>query len=273
MWQVERLICIRKDFPNVFFDKTGTLTEEGLNVLGVRPARVIKGNKAIFGRFQETCDSMITKLLIDNEFDYQKSRFYPTILFHESMAVCHSLEIGKNEKGGDMFIGDPLEIEMFMFSKWKFIDIPSDNKEIMLTNECPANDKSLRYAIGSIKMFDFSSKLQRMSVIIKNRRVNEIKCFCKGSPEKIKELCLPSIVPSNYNEILNYYAQQGCRIIALSTKPLTCTYDKAILMQRESLECDLVFLGFLIMQNKLKEDTGKVILELRKAYQVNNGNW
>jgi cation-transporting ATPase 13A3/4/5 len=173
--------------------------------------------------------------------------------------------MGKNEKSEDMYIGDPLEIEMFKFAKWKFIDIQNESGEIMLTNICPIADNSEHYVIGSIKMFDFSSKLQRMSVIVKNKRSKEIRCFCKGSPEKIKELCLSGSLPQNYNIVLNRYAQQGCRIIALATKPLSCTYNEAILMQREELECDLLFLGFLIMQNRLKDVTGSVILELGNA--------
>lgn len=266
------IFCISPPRVNVagrielmFFDKTGTLTEEGLNVLGIRPGRLVKNKKPVFNTFQDSCDLFITKHLINRDDDFNKVKYMPSILFHESLAACHSLEIGKNEKGEDMYIGDPLEIEMFKFSKWRFIDIPNEGSEIMLTNVCPIADDLKKYTIGSIKMFDFSSKLQRMSVLVKNKRLNEIRCFCKGSPEKIKELCIPNTLPYNYNKILNYYAQQGCRIIALSTKPMTCTYNEALLMQRDQLECDLLFLGFLIMQNKLKDVTGKIISELGEA--------
>ena len=41
------------------------------------------------------------------------------------------------------------------------------------------------YQSSLIRRFDFSSALQRMSVICKNNFDNQYRCFVKGSPEKI----------------------------------------------------------------------------------------
>ena len=59
-----------------------------------------------------------------------------------------------------------------------------------------------RYEIAIVKRFDFTSELQRMSVIGKNINENFFKVFCKGSPEKIRELCDPSTIPESFDEIL-----------------------------------------------------------------------
>jgi len=56
-----------------------------------------------------------------------------------------------------------------------------------------------------IRRFDFSSKLQRMSVIVKNFIDNSFRVYVKGSPERIKELCKDSSLPKNYDEILEIY--------------------------------------------------------------------
>jgi cation-transporting ATPase 13A3/4/5 len=42
--------------------------------------------------------------------------------------------------------------------------------------------------------------------------------FCKGGPEKIKELSLDSSIPSNYDEITTNQSIKGLRVIALAYK-------------------------------------------------------
>lgn len=58
------------------------------------------------------------------------------------------------------------------------------------------------YSVAIIRRFDFSSKLQRMSVITKNFIDHSFRAYVKGSPEKIHELCKPESIPDNYEEIL-----------------------------------------------------------------------
>ena len=55
------------------------------------------------------------------------------------------------------------------------------------------------------RRFDFSSKLQRMSVIIKNPLDNSFRIFVKGSPEKIKELSDPRYIPEEFDRMMRIY--------------------------------------------------------------------
>ena len=71
-----------------------------------------------------------------------------------------------------------------------------------------------------IRRFDFSSALQRMSVICKNDYDQNYKAFVKGSPEKILELSTKSSIPRDFQDILTMYTQEGYRVIALSYKDL-----------------------------------------------------
>lgn len=54
-----------------------------------------------------------------------------------------------------------------------------------------------------------------MSVIVKNYLDGSFRTYVKGSPEKIKELCIESSLPKNYEEILNVYTESGYRVLAL----------------------------------------------------------
>lgn len=112
---------------------------------------------------------------------------------------------------------------------------------------------SRQYKNALIRRFDFSSGLQRMSVICRNQIDNQFRAFIKGSPEKIAELSIPSSLPNNYTEIMEKYTKDGYRVIALASKALpSLNYRKAQTITRDQIECDVEFLGLLIMENKLK---------------------
>ena len=59
------------------------------------------------------------------------------------------------------------------------------------------------------------------------------------------------------------YTKEGYRVIALATKELEgMTADRVHIVSRGEVESGLTFLGFLIMENKLKKETNAIIKEL-----------
>ena len=44
-----------------------------------------------------------------------------------------------------------------------------------------------------------------MSVIVKNFLDNTFRSYVKGSPERILELCDPSTIPEDFDEVLELY--------------------------------------------------------------------
>jgi magnesium-transporting ATPase (P-type) len=46
------------------------------------------------------------------------------------------------------------------------------------------------------------------------------RLFVKGAPEKIYELSSPSTIPRQFNKIMDFYAENGYRVIALAAKNL-----------------------------------------------------
>ena len=75
-----------------------------------------------------------------------------------------------------------------------------------------------------------------------------------------------SLVPVDYEDLLNFYTHKGFRVIACATKHIeTLNWTKVENMGRQDAECDLDFLGFIIFENKLKLSTTGVINQLNKA--------
>ena len=111
------------------------------------------------------------------------------------------------------------------------------------------------YELGIVRRFDFTSKLMRMSTLVKNVNEPYYKVFCKGSPEKIKDLCKPETIPTNFNDILSKYTTKGFRVLALSAKLLKMDYLQSQKVERDIVESNMIFLGLLIVQNKLKNNT------------------
>lgn len=203
------------------FDKTGTLTEDGLNVNGVH----ISQN----GKFS----SLIT--------DADNSEIGDIL---DSMVNCHSLKIIHGER-----MGDPLDENMFTFTRWQMIEEQFNNGKIIFSK---GNQKW-----EFVKEFEFESSLRRMSVISSSS--DNYTVFVKGAPEVIKPLCISNI-PDDFDELLHHYTHEGYRVIATASKNI-----KKIPSNRNECESELKFTGFIIFENKLKDQTNKTILELKNA--------
>ncbi len=60
--------------------------------------------------------------------------------------------------------------------------------------------------------------------------------------------------------MLEQYTKDGYRVIALATKDLIGFDSKSLLsVRREDVETKLTFLGFLVMENKLKPESAEVL--------------
>ena len=257
------------------FDKTGTLTEEGLSIFGYRVGTAVSEAKAVFSRFYPNIKDFQNPLMYTHSEFYEKKKDCAKSLFVECLASCHGIT-----RVGGKLIGDPLDIEMFNDTGWILDepDVGGENANEMISAfvmpngqqnnydwENEGTNKLRPYQLGIIRRFDFSSKLQRMSVIVQNLRDSKYRLFTKGSPEKIIELSKKETIPNNFQEILSKYTQKGCRVLGMGTRDLNINYQQCQKVGREVIEKKLQFLGFLILQNKLKPVTTNVITKLQKA--------
>jgi cation-transporting ATPase 13A1 len=94
------------------------------------------------------------------------------------------------------------------------------------------------------------------------------RCVAKGAAEVMQSMF--TSVPSNYTELNEYYARQGCRVLALGYKILELRdipehRNQIRTMKREEMESDLIFAGFLILSCPLKRDSKQSIQHLLKS--------
>ncbi|XP_023773956.1 manganese-transporting ATPase 13A1 [Cyanistes caeruleus] len=115
--------------------------------------------------------------------------------------------------------------------------------------------------------FHFSSALKRMAVLASLENASgEIRYLAavKGAPETLHAML--SQCPRNYHEIHREFSHEGARVLALGYKELgALSHQQVREMKRESLECDLRFVGFIVVSSPLKADSKAVIREIQSA--------
>ena len=245
-------------------DKTGTITEDGMDMWGVVPT--IKGISMMLVNGDKTVGW--------HHPEHDVRNLPHDCLLILGIATCHELNIIDG-----VMRGDPLDEKMFSSTGWNLEFQGEEHSQVdklsMPYIKSPSNSKDSNIQAVPLKIFQFSSEVQRMSVII--RVVEEtVKgfsdpvtiMFCKGSPEKIQELCVPETIPEDFDSLLERYASCGFRVIALASKtiePKTAKVSKQNKLSREEIECNLEFLGLIILENKLKKASVGVIKELTNA--------
>lgn len=105
-----------------------------------------------------------------------------------------------------------------------------------------------------------------MSTITLNHSDDTLTSFVKGSPEMIHSLSVKESIPDDFFDVLEKYTQDGLRVLALGYKDLTNATPEWIKgCKREDIECDLTFIAFLIMENKVKPETKSSLDKLKYA--------
>ncbi|CAN3376596.1 hypothetical protein DIURU_002655 [Diutina rugosa] len=227
----------------VAFDKTGTLTEDGLDVLGVHISNNALGRKEIvFGDMLKSGQDIV------DDINYRHLESHATnhgIYVMAAMASCHSLRMIDDE-----IVGDPLDVKMFDYTNWEFTE---DSRGHIVV-------KKGENSFTVLREFEFVSQLRRMSVIIKGNHDQEL-ALVKGAPEVIVEICNSESIPTQFEELLHRYTHTGFRVIALAYKDVS----KSQFLQREEVESDLTFAGFIVFENKLKPQTKPTLRKLNEA--------
>ena len=287
------IFCIQRDNVNkagnvniLIFDKTGTLTEDHLDISGYVSVKMNNDNQFEFLPFtsniKSVCDIILQhfkRKLSDKNYKNKNKDLLQ--YYTECSACCHCLTYVK-----DKLVGDPIDVKMFEALGWILKENDSLNGEqnydpLVLNYIRPNTEEDIeirlqnndgnienfkgKYALGIVKRFDFSSKLQRMTIISKNINEDYFKAFCKGSPEKIRDLCKPDTIPYNFDNILNNYTTKGYRVLAMAAKGLKMDFQQSQSISREDVEKNMIFLGFLIVKNKLKEKTKESLTKYDQA--------
>ena len=223
------------------FDKTGTLTSDDMRLKGVRLVsdcgkdRDDNGNTGV-PTFADVVDPNAT-------LPWAAQRI---------MTACHSLAVNAGS-----LIGDPLEKAVLETTGYSMIQ----NNALRSTEE-PTNGRP--GAIIILRRFGFSSKLKRMSVISREAGSEHAWVLTKGAPETVKQFLRPDSIPHDYDDVSMHHMALGQRVLAIAYRKITSkeTEKQIEQLNREEIESDLIFAGFLLLHCPIKTDSGPVVSEL-----------
>jgi cation-transporting ATPase 13A3/4/5 len=252
----QQIFCISPQRVNiagkldvVCFDKTGTLTEDGLDVLGVR---LVQHPEIRFGDILEEAHEVLPPASYDRDptVDYRVNK---NMLY--TMATCHSLRLVDDE-----LIGDPLDLKMFQFTGWSFEEGSRNTSHFLepgLHQAAPSvvrpphgfeydledsqdSANPVRVELGVLRSFEFVSHLRRASVIVRQHGDPGASIYVKGAPEVMKDICTPSSIPDDFDDLLSYYTHKGFRVIACASKYVSrLSWDEIQNMDRNEAESRL----------------------------------
>lgn len=175
---------------------------------------------------------------------------------------CHSLVLVDGET-----TGDPLELAALKAMHWE-IGSHGDAVPSPATDRRPAGEAtqvtggSKIDRVNIVTRHHFSSKLQRMSCVIKAG--NTHFAVAKGSPEAVGRLL--GTVPEPYARVSEYLAKQGFRVIALASKVLASSDEVAKATEsRSACEKNLSFAGFISFTCMVRKDTADVLRRLKEG--------
>jgi manganese-transporting P-type ATPase len=231
------------------FDKTGTLTTDELVAVGVcLPPKL----KVASGKEEE-----------DEQF------LTPMIQVHDEAALvlagCHSLVYIEGET-----TGDPLESASLKSMRWQLskdsgnaVPLPATEKKAAGTPITVGSERGIE-EIEVLTRHHFSSKLQRMSCVVKSVSTGKHYAVLKGSPEAVG-MQLGS-KPVGYDEKAAYLSKEGYRVIALAVKALSSHADVVSAQESRSVcERDMTFAGFIAFTCRVRKDTAAVLSRLKEG--------
>lgn len=151
----------------------------------------------------------------------------------------------------------------------QFIGNPTEGALLVAAGKAGQDYQKIREDAEILYVYPFSSETKDMTTVV--RREHGIEVFTKGSPEKILEMCC--VAPGEKAEIeqsIVRFQEMACRIIGFSHRriedpKLTARFLADSTACRDSLECDMVFDGFVAITDPLRSDVYEAALRCREA--------
>ena len=248
------------------FDKTGTLTTEGLELASLVPvSRTGSAGEAgaAAGGASSSGGAIVTKFLPEAS---------PALVDHHFgvlLAACQSL----THVAGAL-AGDPLEVEVFSKLEATLEEDAGDvdagkggGREFSPRVKLRRGARTVVADI--VHRFEFSSALQRMGTLVLEGE--GFWSYVKGAPEVILSLCDAATVPPNFEDVLNSFTRRGLRVLAGAYKasspaaaPTAHTTEAELDILRADAERGLTFIGFIVLENKLKPESAPTIERLHR---------
>lgn len=269
------------------FDKTGTLTTDELVPVGVMGPRTLGEDLEALvnaGASGAVSSSSATPTVTnrkgkrdkekdDNAASSEAGRLLipMTKLSTESAAAlvltgCHSLVLIDGET-----TGDPLESAALRAMRWevspksgRVVPSPATEKKREGMPFAPPGGSGTCAEIDILSRHHFSSKLQRMSCVVRDVTHRKHYAVVKGSPEMVGSLL--SDKPAGYDGAAKFLSRRGYRVISLAYRPLANAAEvEASQDKRSACEEGLTFAGFVAFTCRVRRDTKSVLNRLREG--------
>ena len=209
------------------FDKTGTITEQAVNIKGI--CRVDETNK------------------VTTEFTNEKNEFMMKLL-----GTCHATREIEGK-----FEGDEIDREIFQFSGYKLHANESGEVVVTVKNE---EGKVLEI----LKINQFESRFQSMSVLVKDPTDGKFYVFIKGAPERIYHNSTNK--PNGLIATVESLSLSGFRTIAVGYKVINTEEVQTYLSaERAVYEKEIKVLGLVAFENKVKDEAKETMEKLRES--------
>eukprot|EP00002_Diphylleia_rotans_P034195 TRINITY_DN7329_c0_g4_i1.p1 TRINITY_DN7329_c0_g4~~TRINITY_DN7329_c0_g4_i1.p1 ORF type:complete len:1531 (-),score=381.70 TRINITY_DN7329_c0_g4_i1:513-5105(-) len=209
----------------LFENRSSTMTRNGLiSASRAGMAHIVAACHSLAILEEEDVEDDVVPISVDNEKQH--------------------LEGSPKKEGAESeeFVGDPLEVQMFAQSGWRFDTrssakrkagsfgvnawadplLPSSVDSIMIPPQIQGADE----ALAIVRRFDFDSTLRRMSCIVYHTPLTtathddaRFSVLVKGAPESIRDLCQEFSVPPDYDQVLHNLTLSGYRVLACAYKP------------------------------------------------------
>ncbi|DBA90734.1 TPA: hypothetical protein ACH3X1_003944 [Trebouxia sp. C0004] len=224
------------DVEMVCFDKTGTLTGTMPDLYGVIP--VVEGNFA----------------------SLQKDAVWWPIRLRQAAAVCNSLTFVRKNK----VVGDAAEMKLCRAVEAHFVDrnevtLPL-HKKLRSVQTC---------SLHVLRRFEFDSSLLRSGVVAREQG-NKKGCallFVRGGTSTIRRLLDKQTMPSDYSRVVDHYASQSYRLLAVAFGVLRdvakLDLESMSLQALEQCAGHVELLGIVLMTNHVRADSKDTISHLQ----------
>lgn len=189
-------------------------------------------------------------------------------------------------RGEESFVGDSLEVQMFLQSGWRFLPRPAQGQrpddsvvgrwnsatiwsredvshhvDVILLPPTSISEDPTSFALAVLRRLDFDADLRRMGVLVQRLEATpgleldkgKVLLVLKGAPEGMVDICTPQTIPANFHEELDRLTGSGYRVLGCAARWVD--REQAETSSRFDLERGMTFLGFMSMENPLKKET------------------
>jgi Ca2+-transporting ATPase len=255
-------------------DKTGTITKGQMT-----SSLVYDGNRTynVLGKGYEPGISLYpTKSLEISENQFLDFFSSPFSLIRENSSLELIFVNSLLNNDSQLIIEDYIEAHG---RSWRTTGNPTDAALLNLFRSSNLNESAIKIDYSIQKSYPFDSKLKMMSKVFFKSSIGKSICFTKGASENVLDKCtnvyddkissikeLSNDEKTKITDLINQYSFQGYRIISFAFKDFfyneTTVSNK---LERELIEKDLIYLGFVCLIDPPRESVEKSVEELHSA--------